>query len=112
MTVPHMLPAAVRSASASATLTFSKLNTVLVVSLCTLRGRRRRRPRNTRYRAGATPYPDRTSTGWIAPASPGAHERGRDPLAGEPAFAVVRDRSGVVGVPSSWRRVGLPEWGR
>src|SRR5690349_13739317 len=75
MTVPHLLPAAVRSASASATLSLSKLNTVLVVSLCTLRGRRRRRPRNTRYRAGATPYPDRTSTGWIAPASPGAHEQ-------------------------------------
>ena len=28
--------------------------------------------RNTRYRAGATPFPDRTFTGWTAPASPGA----------------------------------------
>src|SRR4051794_12578089 len=29
----------------------------------------RRSPRrNTRYRAGATPYPDRTFTGWNAPA--------------------------------------------
>ena len=42
MTVPHMLPAAVRSASASTILSFSKLNTVLVVSLCTLRDHRRR----------------------------------------------------------------------
>jgi hypothetical protein len=41
-------------------------------SLCTLRARRRRRPRNTRYRAPATAYPCRSSTGWIAPASPGA----------------------------------------
>src|SRR5208282_3679594 len=31
--------------------------------LCTLRSRRRRRPRNTHYRAPATAYPDRTSTG-------------------------------------------------
>ena len=62
------------SASASTTLNFSELNTVLVVLLCTLRGRRHQRPRNTRYRAGATPYPNRTFTGWIAPASPGAHE--------------------------------------
>jgi hypothetical protein len=70
-----MLPAAVRSASASTTLSFSELNTVLVVLLCTLRGRRHQRPRNTRYRAGATPYPNRTFTGWIAPASPGAHKQ-------------------------------------
>src|SRR3954453_3153202 len=70
-----MLPAAVRSASASTTLSFSELNTVLVVLLGTLRGRRHQRPRNTRYRAGATPYPNRTFTGWIAPASPGAREQ-------------------------------------
>jgi hypothetical protein len=31
--------------------------------------------RNTRYRAGATPYPYRTSTGWIAPTSPGARKQ-------------------------------------
>jgi len=30
-------------------------------------------PRNTRYQAGATPYLHRSSTGWTAPASPGAH---------------------------------------
>ena len=41
-------------------------------SLCTLRRGRRQPRRNTRYRAGATPYPDRTSTGWITPAFPGA----------------------------------------
>src|SRR5947209_15697200 len=37
-------------------------------SLCTLRNRCRQRPRNTRYQADATPYLDRTFTGWIAPA--------------------------------------------
>src|ERR1700687_4489755 len=29
-----------------------------------------RGPRNIRYQAGATPYSDRSSTGWIAPACP------------------------------------------
>ena len=38
-------------------------------SLCTLRTRRRRRPRNTRYRAPATAYPDRSLTGRSTPAS-------------------------------------------
>jgi len=37
-------------------------------SLCTLRSRRRQRPRNTRYRAPATAYPGRTCTGWTTPA--------------------------------------------
>src|SRR4030081_1295914 len=41
-------------------------------SLCTLRTRRRRRPRNTRYRAPATAYPDRSLTGRNTPALPGA----------------------------------------
>src|SRR3954451_22081919 len=36
--------------------------------LCTLRRGRRLPRRNTRYRAGATRYPDRTFTGWNAPA--------------------------------------------
>src|SRR5271166_6222115 len=36
--------------------------------LCTLRGRRR-------YRAGASPYPDRTCTGWIRSAYPDAPPR-------------------------------------
>ena len=31
--------------------------------------------RNTHYQAGATPYPGRTSTGWIAPASAGAFRK-------------------------------------
>ncbi len=35
----------------------------LTRSLCMLRARRRRRLRNTHYRASATTYPDRTSTG-------------------------------------------------
>src|SRR3979490_561889 len=36
-------------------------------SLCTLRARRRRRPRTTRYRAPATAYPDRSLTGRTTP---------------------------------------------
>ena len=36
--------------------------------LCTLRRGRHLPRRNTRYRAGATPYPDRTFTGWNTPA--------------------------------------------
>src|SRR6516162_901988 len=42
-------------------------------SLCTLRNRCCQRPRNTRYQADATPYLDRTFTGWIAPALRLAH---------------------------------------
>ena len=37
-------------------------------SLCTLRDHRRQGSHNTRYQAGAAPYLDRFSTGWIAPA--------------------------------------------
>jgi hypothetical protein len=40
--------------------------------LCTLRDHCCQWPRNTRYQADATPYLDRTCTGWIAPALPGA----------------------------------------
>src|SRR4051812_4027572 len=52
-------------------------------SLCTLRNHCRQWPRNTRHQADATPYLGRTSTGWIAPALPGAlilssRRRGRD----------------------------------
>src|SRR5215831_2774789 len=52
-------------------------------SLCTLRNHCRQWPRNTRYQADATPYLGRTSTGWIAPALPGAlirspRRRGRE----------------------------------
>src|SRR3954466_12485280 len=49
--------------------------------MCTLRRGRRLPRRNTRYRAGATPYPDRTFTGWNAPAflaHQGTPLRGRD----------------------------------
>ncbi len=53
-------------------------------SLCTLRSRRRRRPRNTRYRAPATAYPSRSSTGRIAPAS----WRTRNPRKSKPIFLV------------------------
>src|ERR1700693_3266774 len=41
---------------------------IRVQSLYTLRGHCRQGPRNMRYQAGATPYSDRSSTGWIAPA--------------------------------------------
>src|SRR6266576_3817819 len=41
---------------------------IRVQSLCTLRGHCRQGPRNIRYQAGGTPYSDRSSTGWIAPA--------------------------------------------
>jgi len=44
-----------------AVLWLSRLNGTPTQSLCTLRTRRRRRPRNTRYRALATAYPDRVS---------------------------------------------------
>src|SRR5262249_21721877 len=37
-------------------------------SLCTLRDHCRQGSRNTRYQAGAAPYLDRSSTGWITPA--------------------------------------------
>src|SRR4051794_17891069 len=51
--------------------------------LCTLRRGRHLPQRNTRYQAGATPYLDRTFTGWTAPASPGAplflHRSGLSP---------------------------------
>src|SRR5882672_8901896 len=47
-------------------------------SLCTLRARRRRRPRNTRYRAPATAYPDRSLTGRTTPAFL-AHKQSIDP---------------------------------
>src|SRR3981189_2698661 len=51
-------------------------------SLCTLRARRRRRPRNTRYRAPATAYPDRSLTGRTTPAFL-AHKQSILPLRGE-----------------------------
>src|SRR5512143_1813480 len=51
VTAPHMLPSALWSASASATLSFSELNTDPSRWLCTLRRHRRRCRRNTRYQA-------------------------------------------------------------
>src|SRR6266487_4092517 len=46
----------------------SWLNPHPMQSLCTLRDHCRQGSRNTRYQAGAAPYLDRSSTGWIAPA--------------------------------------------
>ncbi len=67
-----MLPSALSTASASAMCNFRGSITHPTRSLCTLRNRRHRRSRNTRYRAGATPYLGWTSTGWITSASPDA----------------------------------------
>src|SRR5262244_1539364 len=49
--MPHILPSTVPSVSASATLFLSWLNPHPIRSLCTLRIRRRRRLRNTRFPA-------------------------------------------------------------
>ncbi|MGY4285577.1 hypothetical protein ACVWXO_004797 [Bradyrhizobium sp. LM2.7] len=76
ITGPHMLPSTLLTASASASFCLSRLNSHPTASLCTLRCRRRRRHRNTHYRAPATAYPDRTSTGWTAPACL-AHKQSR-----------------------------------
>jgi hypothetical protein len=72
VTALPLLPSALSTASASAICNFRGSITHPTQSLCTLRSRRRRRPRNTRYQAGATPYLGRTSTGWITSASPDA----------------------------------------
>ena len=66
LAVPHMLPSAFPTASASATSGFSELNTHPTGLLCTLRHRRRRRSRNTRYRA--TRY--RLTRAGLPPAGP------------------------------------------
>jgi len=72
MAAPLMVPSTVWNASAPALKLLSRLNTDPTRLLCTLRRGRRLPRRNTRYQAGATPYLDRTCTGWTAPASPGA----------------------------------------
>ncbi len=66
---PHILPSALSTASASAKCAFRGSITHPTQSLCTLRDGRRLPPRNTRYRAPAMAYSNRTSTGWNAPAS-------------------------------------------
>src|SRR5690349_4755611 len=72
ITAPLMLPSTLWTVSAPALKHISWLNTDPTRLLCTLRRGRHRPRRNTRYQAGATPYLGRTSTGWTAPASPGA----------------------------------------
>ncbi len=67
-----MLPSALSTTSASAMCNFRGSIAHPTRSLCTLRNRRRRRPRNTRYQAGATPYLGRSFTCWITSASPDA----------------------------------------
>src|SRR6516164_4349994 len=65
---PHVLPSASSTAPASALLPFRGSSPHPTRLLCTLRRGRHLPRRNTRYRAGATPYPDRTFTGWTSPA--------------------------------------------
>jgi hypothetical protein len=72
ITAPHMLPSAVATASAPAISRFRGSIPHPKRSLCTLRRGRHLPRRNTRYQVGATPFPDRTFTGWTSPASPGA----------------------------------------
>ncbi len=97
-----MLPSTLRTVSASAAYPFRGSIAYPTQSLCTLRRGRHLPQRNTRYQAGATPYLDRSSTGWTAPASPGAHvtER-RERVDGERqsvlalgAAVVLREHSG------------------
>ena len=70
---PDVLPSTLRTVSASAVSPFRGSIAYPTQLLCTLRRGRHLPRRNTRYQAGATPYLHRSSTGWIAPASPGAH---------------------------------------
>ena len=63
MTAPHMLPSRFSSASAPRFSCFRSSIAHPTRLLCTLHTRRRRRLRNTHYRAPATAYPDRTFTG-------------------------------------------------
>jgi hypothetical protein len=65
---PHMLPSAFSTASAPALYQFRGSIPHPTRLLCTLHRGRRLPRRNTHYRAGATPYPGRTFTGWTAPA--------------------------------------------
>src|SRR5229473_2631649 len=66
-------------------------------SLCTLRTRRRRRPRNTRYRAPATAYPDRSLTGRSTPAS----------LAHKQSILSFRDKDGLLRFARNDELIGL-----
>ena len=72
LAAPLMLPSTLWTVSAPALKHISWLNTDPTRLLCTLRRGRHLPRRNTRYQAGATPYLGRTSTGWTAPALPGA----------------------------------------
>src|SRR6516162_10786888 len=72
MAALHMLHSTMKTVSAPASSSFRGSLPHPTQQLCTLRNHCRQWPRNTRYQADATPYLDRTSTGWIAPALPGA----------------------------------------
>src|SRR5882724_10617455 len=77
-------------------------------SLCTLRTRRCRRLRNTHYRAPATAYPDRSSTGWIAPAFL-AHKQYQRPIAHLRA-QLKRHRLGLLFGAGASKDIGFPNW--
>jgi hypothetical protein len=99
MTAPFMLPSALRTASAPAISRFRGSIAHPTRLLCTLRLRCRHRRRNTHYQAGATPYLDRTCTGWIAPASLGA----REVRLGTPQLHLADAPSGTIGATSTSR---------
>jgi hypothetical protein len=72
-TVRTMLPSALSTTSASATLSLSRLN--IPLRMIAVYASRPPSPTTTQHSPqGGTllPYPDRTFTGWTAPASPGA----------------------------------------
>jgi hypothetical protein len=73
MTVRNMLPSTLSTASASATLSLSRLN--IPLRMIAVYASRPPSPTTTQHSLqGGTllPYPRRTFTGWNAPASPGA----------------------------------------
>ncbi len=105
-----MLPSALSTASASAMGNFRGSIAHPTRSLCTLRNRRHRRSRNTRYQAGATPYLGRTSTGWITSASPDALTVYK---IGRPAREIGQLAQSRLNEDGSWRQgqwPGLRAW--
>src|SRR5271169_1357587 len=85
MTAPHMLPSTLRTVSASATCSLSRLNcpprTIAVYASP------RSSPSTTQHSLPGGRYP-LPSTGWNAPASPGAHVTELPPATG----GFLRDR--------------------
>ena len=71
--VPNILPSTFSTASASATLNFSRLNIPLhMIAVYASRPSSPAAPQHLLEGGSLLPYPHRTFTGWKAPASPGA----------------------------------------